>query len=60
MTVVTKTKPIEYEELGDKIKLEVSPYYLKVIIGRKTYYFDKDGGLAGTGTGLRNNIIATW
>ena len=39
---VTKTKPIECEELGDKIKLEVSPYYLKVIIGQTI--LDSDHG----------------
>ena len=44
MTVLTTTKPIKCDELGDKIKLEVSPYYFKVIVGRKTYYFEKETG----------------
>ena len=44
MAVLTKTKSIECDELGEKIKLEVSPYYLKVIVGRKTYYFEKETG----------------
>ena len=35
---------IRHDELGDKITLEVSPDYLKVVIGRKTYYFDKEKG----------------
>ncbi len=44
MTVLTKTKSIECDDLGDKIKLGVSPYYLKVIVGRKIYYFEKETG----------------
>ena len=44
MTVLTKTKLIECDELGDKIKLEVSPYYLKVITDKKIYYFIKETG----------------
>ncbi len=44
MTVLTTTKPIKCDELRDKIRLEVSPYYLKVIVGRKTYYFERKTG----------------
>lgn len=42
MVEVTEIRQIECKELGDKIKLEVSPYYFKVIVGRKTYCFNKE------------------
>ena len=44
VTQLAKTNPIECDDLGDKITLEVSPYYLKVIVGKKTYYFKKETG----------------
>jgi len=44
ITQLAETKPIECDDLRDKIKLEVSPYYFKVIVGKKTWYWKKDTG----------------
>ena len=37
-------KQIRHNDLGDKLALEVTPYYLNVIIGRETYHFEKEVG----------------
>ncbi len=52
ITQLAETKPIECDDLGDKIKLAVSPYYFKVIVGKKTWYWNKDTGEFG-GTSFR-------
>lgn len=44
MAEAIETKQIECDELGDKIKLEVSPRYLMVTTDKKTYYFVKETG----------------
>ena len=44
MEKITEIKPIRHNDLGDKLALEVTPYYLNVIIGRKTYHFEKEVG----------------
>ncbi len=44
MVGITETKLIECDELGDKIKLEISSHYLEVTVGEKTYYFNKETG----------------
>jgi len=44
MAEQTQTKLSECDDLGSKIALEVTPHYLKVILGRETYYFDKETG----------------
>jgi hypothetical protein len=55
MAELATTKPIECNELGDKIKLEISPYYLEVNVGSKTYYFKRETGeFDGTSYHLRD------
>ena len=41
-----KIKPFEYEDLvtGYKIRIEVTPYYFKLIIDDRTYYFKRESG----------------
>jgi len=39
-------KPFEYKDMitGNRIRIEVSPYYSKLIINNRVYYFIKETG----------------
>ena len=43
---VAKLKPFQYldEETGDRISLSVSPYYSKLTINRREYFFFRETG----------------
>jgi len=43
---LAKIKPFEYQDMvtGHKIRIEVSPYYSKLIINTRVYYFIKETG----------------
>ncbi|MBA7693096.1 hypothetical protein ES703_101672 [subsurface metagenome] len=39
-------KPFEYEDMlaGHKVSVEVSPYYSKLSVGDREYYFERETG----------------
>jgi hypothetical protein len=50
-------QPFKYKDLvtGDKIEISVSPYYSKLTINEREYYFEKkDGKFDGTAMPMKD------